>query len=223
MNIIVILAHPYNGSFCHAMMEKIVTHLESRGANVKVKNLVEMGFNCTVGPEDLRAGKTKIYAPDVKAEQDDIDWSDAIITISPVWFGMVPGFLKGYFDRVLMSGYGYRPSTGDGLLKTKRIYSIFTFGMTTPYLQLTKQMECISILWDNLFGMCGFKDVATKFYEGVVSVSNETRVGYLEDSLKFVDQIFDNEPGQNGQIAFAEVLFKTANMLVETHQELKNK
>lgn len=221
MNVVVILAHPYKGSFCNAMTQNIVEHLKKRGANVKLKNLVEMEFNCMVGPEDLLAGKTKVYQPDVKAEQDDIDWSDAIVTVCPIWFGMVPGFLKGYFDRVLMSGYGYRPSTGDGLLKTKRIYSIFTFGMSTPYLQLTKQMECISILWDNLFGMCGFKDVATKFYEGVVSVPHETRVEYLDDSLKFVDQIFDNKPGENGQIAFAEVLFKQANTLTQTYEELK--
>ena len=53
MNVVVILAHPYDGSFCHAMMEKVVARLETRGANVKVKNLVEMGFNCTVGPEHI--------------------------------------------------------------------------------------------------------------------------------------------------------------------------
>ncbi len=221
MNVEVIIAHPYEKSFCHGMLEKIVTHLEERGANVKVKDLVKMNFNCTVLPEDLAASKTKVYTPEVKQEQDDMDWADAIVTICPIWFGMVPGFLKGYFDKVLMSGYGYNPASGIGLLKTKRIYSIFTFGMQTPYLELTNQMKCIDILWDNIFGMCGFKDVVTKYYQGVPFVSQAEREAYIEDAKKFVDQILDEKPGHAGQLGFAELMFKTYGTLLQEHHELK--
>lgn len=221
MNIVIIYAHPYNGSFCHGILDRAVEHLKSRGAEVKVKDLVTMNFNCTVTQADLRAGKTKEYTPEVRAEQNDIDWADAIVTIAPVWFGMVPGFLKGYFDKILMSGYGYDPTTGDALLKSKRIYSVFTCGMSTPYLELTKQFECINTLWDNLFGMCGFKDVVTKFYQGVPSVSAEVRKEYLDDAMLYLDQIFDKKPGENGQLAYAEVMFKTYGHVLNEYKKLK--
>ena len=222
MKIVIVYAHPYEGSFCHGILEKIKSHIEGRGGEVKVKDLAAMNFDCTVRPEDLLAGRTRQYTPQVKKEQDDIDWADAIVTIAPVWFGMVPGFLKGYFDKVLMSGYGYNPATGDALLRDKRIYSIFTCGMKTPYLELTKQMECINILWDNMFGMCGFRDVVTKFYQGVPAVSHEMRLEYLEDACSFVDSVFDKKPGEDGQIAFAELMFKTYGSMIQEYESLQD-
>lgn len=95
-------------------------------------------------PEDLASTVTHEYTEEVKKEQDDALWADAYVTIAPIWFGMIPGFMKGYFDKVFITGFAY-DHTGVGKLQNKRIYSLFTFGAKSPYLDLSRQFECINI------------------------------------------------------------------------------
>lgn len=207
MNIVIVYAHPYDGSFCKGLLDTIATHLEERGAHVKVKDLVKMNFNSTMLPDDLAAARTHKYTNEVKAEQDDALWADAYVTIAPVWFGMIPGFMKGYFDKVFITGFAY-DHTGVGKLQGKRIFSLFTCGASDPYLDIVNQYRCINDLWDNLFGMTGFVDVATKFFIKVPSSTDEVRKNYLSESIQFVDQIFDCKPGEIGQIGHAALMTK---------------
>lgn len=223
MNIVVVYAHPYDGSFCKGILDTVVSHLEARGASVKVKDLVKMGFNCTMEQKDLESIKTHEYTPEVKAEQDDAVWADAYVTVSPVWFGMVPGFLKGYFDKVFISGFGYDPATGAGLMTGKRIYSLFTCGAGNPYLDLSNQFTCINTLWDNLFGMIGFDDVSTKFFQMVPYVPAETREMYLKQACEYVDQIFDKPIGATGQLGYGALLSQNAGYLTRANMSLRQK
>lgn len=205
MNVVVVYAHPYDGSFCKSLLDTVVSHLEQRGANVKVKDLVKMDFDPVMRPEDLKAIKTKEYTPSVRAEQEDILWADALVTICPVWFGNVPGFLKAYFDKVFITGFGYNEK-GIGLLQNKRIFSLFTFGSDYPYIGMANQDKGIEFLWDNLFGFVGFKDIALKYYKRIGASSDEERKRYLEETSTFIDQIFDRKLGEIGQIGNGELL-----------------
>ena len=200
---------PYDGSFCKALLDKVVSNLQKRGANIKVKDLVKMNFDPIMRPEDLKAAKTREYTSEVKAEQADVLWADAFVTICPVWFGSIPGFMKGYFDKIFLSGFGY--DNGVGLLQDKRIFSLFTFGANDPYLSLSNQYQSIEFLWDNIFCMVGFKDVALKYFTRVPSSTDEDRKGYLEEVETFTNQIFDRNLGEIGQIGNAELLTKLAS------------
>lgn len=223
MKVEVVYAHPYDGSFCNGILNSVVNHLKERGAEVKVKDLVKMDFNTTMLPDDLASTKTFAYTPEVKAEQDDLLWSDAVVTIAPVWFGMCPGFLKGYWDKVLISGFGYDGKTGAGLMKGKRVYSIFTCGAADPYLTVSHQFQCIDTLWDNMFGMCGFSDVSTKYFQAVPHVGDEIRKVYLKQANEYVDQIFDKKVGETGQLGFGAVLSQSAGYLGQKKREFYNK
>lgn len=207
MNIVVVYAHPYDGSFCKGLLDTVVQHLEKRGADVKVKDLVKMNFDPVMRPADLKAAKTMIYTDEVSKEQADVLWADVIITIAPVWFGMMPGFLKGYFDKVFITGFAY-DHKGVGKLKGKRAFSLFTNGASNPYLEMVGQYECINLLLDNLFGMTGFNDVAVKYFEAVPNVPEKVRKKYLEEAIQFVDQIFDRQLGEIGQLGHARLLTK---------------
>lgn len=206
MNILVIYAHPYDGSFCKGILDTVVPAMEARGANVKLKDLVKMNFDATMRPEDLKATVTKTYTPEVQQEQKDVLWADAIVTICPIWFGNVPGFLKAYFDKVFITGFGY-DYTG-GLLQNKRVFSLFTFGSKDPYLNLANQYKGIEYLWDNIFSMVGFKDIDVKYFQGVPRATDEERAQYLVEAIEFVDQIFDKKLGEIGQIGAGELLVK---------------
>ncbi|MFP7473724.1 NAD(P)H-dependent oxidoreductase [Niallia taxi] len=208
-NVVVLYAHPYDGSFNKGILDRVVKTLEKRGANVKVKDLVKMKFNATMQPEDLKAAVTKEYTEEVKREQDDILWADTLVTIAPVWFGSAPGFLKGYFDKVFISGFAYKD--GEGLLRDKRVFSLFTFGALDPYLGLTNQYKVLEMLWDNIFGMVGFVDVALKYFTQVPSTTDEKRKEYLDETEEFINQIFDTKLGEIGSTGNARLLTKLAS------------
>lgn len=207
MNVIVVYAHSYDGSFCKGLLDTVSFHLQTRGAEVKVKDLVKMKFDAVMQPDDLKAAKTEVYTDEVKREQADVLWSDAIVTIAPIWFGAMPGFLKAYFDKVFMTKFSYDETVG-GKHTKKRIFSLFTAGSNDPYLDMAGQYECINLSMDNLFGSVGFIDVATKFYQSVPIVTDEERKQYLIEATQFVDQIFDRQPGEVGQVGHGGLLTK---------------
>ncbi|MDQ7095034.1 NAD(P)H-dependent oxidoreductase [Desulfosporosinus sp. PR] len=207
MNIIIVYAHPYDGSFCKGLLDTVSSRLQSRGAAVKVKDLVKMKFDAVMQPDDLKAARTEAYTDEVKREQADVLWADAIVTIAPIWFGAMPGFLKGYFDKVFMTKFAYDERIG-GKLQGKRVFSLFTAGSNDPYLDMAGQYECINLSMDNLFGSTGFVDVATKFYQSVPIVTAEERKQYLTEAIQFVDQIFDCQPGEVGQVGHGGLLTK---------------
>jgi len=206
MNILIVYAHPYDGSFCKGLLDTVSTHMQNRGATVKVKDLVKMNFNTIMQPEDLKAAKTEVYTMEVQQEQADILWADAVVTIAPNWFGAMPGFMKGYFDKVFMTKFAY-DGVG-GRLTDKRVLAFFTCGATDPYLDMVRQYECINLALDNLFGSVGFVDVGSKFYQAVPFVSDEVRQHYLTEAKQFVDQLFDRQPGEIGQIGHGKLITK---------------
>jgi len=221
MNVVIVYAHPYDGSFCKALLDTVSQHLEERGANVKIKDLVKMDFDAVMRPDELASIPTHVYTDKMLKEQEDCKWADVYITIAPVWFGMCPGFLKAYFDKLLISGFGYDPLTGAGKINGKRVFSLFTCGAMTPYLELAHQIDAINSLWDNMFGMTGFDDVSTKFFQAVPHTTDEVRKGYLEEAKAYVDQIFDTKPGSIGQLGFGALLSQSAGDLVVKMMSLK--
>ncbi|MDQ7095033.1 NAD(P)H-dependent oxidoreductase [Desulfosporosinus sp. PR] len=207
MNVVIVYAHPYDGSFCKGLLDTVSSRLQSRGANVKVKDLVKMNFDPVMRPDDLKATKTKVYSDEVKQEQADVLWADAIVTIAPVWFAAMPGFMKAYFDKVFITGFAY-DHTGVGKLQGKRVFSLFTNGVNDPFLEMSRQYDAIHYVMDCLFGMTGFIDVATKFFASVPTVTDEQRKQYLAEAVEFVDQIFDRQPGEIGQKGHCALLTK---------------
>jgi hypothetical protein len=70
------------------------------------------------------------------------------------------------------------------------------------------QYQCINLSMDNLFGSVGFVDVVTKFYQSVPTVTDEQRKQYLIEATQFVDQIFDCQPGEVGQVGHGGLITK---------------
>lgn len=105
------------------MKDLAVQVLSGAGHKVRVSDLYAMQFNPVAGPGDvlerinderfdLLAERREAYkrckiAPEITAEQEKILWADLLIFQCPMWWFSVPAILKGWFDRVLMSGFSY--------------------------------------------------------------------------------------------------------------------
>lgn len=146
MRVHLIHAHPEPRSFVAAMRDVAVAAFVSSGHLVTVSDLYAMGFNPVASAADFqdradpdylvyaleqRHGmKTETLAPDIKAELDHVLSADLLVFTFPVFWFSTPAILKGWIDRVLVSGvtYGGRRVYGAGGLHGKRAFPIFSLG-----------------------------------------------------------------------------------------------
>ena len=146
MNAHIVHAHSERDSFVSAMRDVVRESLEARGATVTQSDLYAMGFNPVLSPGDFgnrrepahltyaleqRNGyETGTLAPDILAEIEKLLAADLIIFTFPVFWFSVPAILKGWIDRVFISGpfYGGRRIYGDGGLSGRKALAVFSLG-----------------------------------------------------------------------------------------------
>jgi NAD(P)H dehydrogenase (quinone) len=146
MNVLIVHAHPEPSSFTHAMKDTAVTTLLSQGHDVRVSDLYEMGFNPVASAADFKQRAKPEYlvyaleqrhadskgalAHDIAQEIEKVVWADTIIFSFPIYWFSVPAIMKGWIDRVFVSGrfYGGMRFYDRGGLKGKRAIVALTLG-----------------------------------------------------------------------------------------------
>jgi NAD(P)H dehydrogenase (quinone) len=146
MNVLIVHAHPEPQSFTSALRDLAVETLQGQGHQVQVSDLYAMKWNPVASSEDfseranpdylvyaleqregVKAGK---IAPDIQAELDKLLWADLVIFNFPLYWFSVPAMLKGWIDRVLVSGvcYGGKRFYDQGGLAGKKALVSLTLG-----------------------------------------------------------------------------------------------
>ena len=101
MNVLITLTHPNPESFNAAIAQRIEDTLTTAGHSVRRNNLYEKGFDCCLDMADFQKWGEGEVPDDVKSEQNDVDWADALAFVYPIWWNERPAKLKGWCDRVL--------------------------------------------------------------------------------------------------------------------------
>lgn len=146
MRVHIVHAHSEQDLFVAAMKAVIQRQFEADGHEVTLSDLYAKGFNPVASPADFgaRADDSRLVyaleqrhnyqegtlAPDILDEIGPVLEADLIVFTFPIyWFG-APAILKGWFDRVLLSGvcYGGRRLYGRGGLAGKRSFAAMSFG-----------------------------------------------------------------------------------------------
>jgi NAD(P)H dehydrogenase (quinone) len=146
MNVLILHAHPEPQSFTTALRDQAVRTLEAQGHQVQVSDLYAMNWNPVASAEDFsdrenpdylvyaleqRLGvKSKSLAPDIQQELDKLLWADLLILNFPIYWFAMPAILKGWIDRVLVSGvcYGGKRFYDQGGLAGKKALVTVTLG-----------------------------------------------------------------------------------------------
>jgi NAD(P)H dehydrogenase (quinone) len=156
MNVLWVFAHPEPRSLGGALRADGEAALREQGHDVRVTDLYARGWNpvvdrgdfpaeegerLVVGDASERAHRGGTLSPDIRAEQSDLRWADAVVLQFPLWWYGMPAILKGWFDRVFVKGFAYgvrHPETGrtrrygDGLLRGTRALVVVTAGAPEP-------------------------------------------------------------------------------------------
>lgn len=146
MNVLIVFAHNEPKSFNAAMKNLAVEWFEAQGHRVEVSDLYAINFNPVASANDFTERVNPDYlvyaleqrnayakgtlARDITDELEKVKRADLIILNFPIyWYGM-PAILKGWIDRVFVSGlcYGGRRIYDRGGLKGKRAMLAVSLG-----------------------------------------------------------------------------------------------
>lgn len=184
MKALVIFGHPSPQSYNGAILDRVTSELKQIGADVRVKDLYNMGFNPLLTVDDFKEMHAGNPPADIKSEQEDIQWADAIIMISPVWWVSVTSMLRGYIDRVFSYGFAYQytASGPEGMLKGKKGLLITTSGSNRQADKHTRMTEIIrNVFVGGFFGFCGITEADYLNLFDVMNVSDEERKQMLDE------------------------------------------
>ncbi|WP_439856021.1 NAD(P)H-dependent oxidoreductase [Pseudomonas yamanorum] len=146
MKVLIIHAHPEPQSFTAALRDQAITTLQAQGHEVQVSDLYAMHWNPVASASDFtsrenpeylvyaleqRLGvKSQSIAADIQQELDKLLWADLLILNFPIFWFSAPAMLKGWIDRVLVSGvcYGGKRFYDQGGLAGKKALVTVTLG-----------------------------------------------------------------------------------------------
>ena len=202
MDILILLAHPKQGSFNHAIAETTAASLKTLGHTVNLRDLCAEGFDPIYPPEELERG----YAlpDDIREHVDLVLNADGIIVVHPNWWGQPPAILKGWLDRVLRAGETYRFGTnekGEGviipLLKLKAA-AVFTTSNTPREIELSHYGDPLEGFWRKVvWGFFGIPRVERRNFEPVIVSTAEQRENWLKEVANLICELFPIDQEQN--------------------------
>ncbi|MBF0386072.1 MAG: NAD(P)H-dependent oxidoreductase [Candidatus Omnitrophica bacterium] len=189
MKYLIIYAHPNPKSFNAAIKEQVVSYLKSKGKEVVVRDLYQLGFNPTLSGNDFAQFLQGQIPLDIKKEQELIGEADTLIIIHPIWWFNLPAILKGYIDRVFSHGFAYKFADGEikGLLTGKNVIIINTTGGPQENYENFGYKDALKLtICNGIFAFCGMSVKSHKFFYAVPTVSNDARTKMLEE-IKALD------------------------------------
>lgn len=188
MHAAVVLAHPNPDSYAHELARRAVQGLSSAGHDVTLLDLAAIGFRAAMSPDERAAYHTDepIQDPMIEEHARLITAVDAVVFVYPTWWAGLPALLKGWLDRVLVPGVGFRfddksGKVRPGLTNVRHIVGITTYGSPRWYVKLVNDCGRRSLL-RTLRLSCGLK--TTTSWLALYAIDTEDDTGRTEFASK---------------------------------------
>ena len=199
MKISVILAHPGERSFNHAIAEMAAATLREDGHSVTMHDLYAEEFDPLL--PYLEIARDAVLPPLVAEHCQEIAAADGIVIVHPNWWGMPPAILKGWIDRVLRPGVAYHFADTDsgegipvGLLAAKAVI-VFNTSNTPAVREREIFGDPLERIWkDCIVSFCGIPVFYRKMFGVVVNSTEEQRKEWLVKVRERVRETFPREP-----------------------------
>lgn len=161
-NILLILGHPSENSFCKALLDAYQNGAENAGAICKTIYISRLHFDVNLA-DGYKTGEAMQLEEDLIESQRLIQWADHVVMVFPNWWGFMPAIAKGFIDRVFLPGFAFKHHSGkifpDKLLKGKSMRLMVTMDTPKWWFYLIYRASQYQILKDIVFGYVGFDPV----------------------------------------------------------------
>lgn len=163
----IVYAHPYEGSYNHAILTKLTDTFIAQNEPFRVIDLYGDNFNPAYTKQELRLfSQGKSLDPLVKKYQKLIKDSDELIFIFPIWWHDVPAIVKGFFDKTMLSGFAYNENSNgwQGLLTNIKHVTVITTATLTKQQLIQESGNAIqSTLLDTTINALGIDSKQTRW------------------------------------------------------------
>lgn len=189
-NTVIVTSHPYDGSFCHALMVAAKDGAQKAGNTVDAIDLEQDHFDPVMHGADL-VGFLKHKAQDEQAKDyiQRVKAADHLILIFPIWWELMPAMMKGFIDKVVFPGetFTYKKG-GTGMasaLPKLKSTTIMTTMNTPKFLYRWVFGDAIQrALVRGTFKKMGLKKVRWMSCHMVKKSSDAKRQGWLSEAGK---------------------------------------
>jgi putative NADPH-quinone reductase len=188
MKTAIIFNHPYEGSYCSAILQSVTCGLSKAGHTVDIFHLDNDEFDPVMRAKDLKAFKDGEPC-DLKviSYRERLHEADHLIFIFPIWWELMPAMTKGFIDKVIFPGVAYDyDHSGRYPKMIKRFHKIqgvtLITTMNTPSLvyRLVFGNAIKRALFAGTFWKLGYKNRKWISFNMVKFVKKEKRTKWLE-------------------------------------------
>jgi putative NADPH-quinone reductase len=181
-NILLILGHPSENSFCNALLEAYKNGAERAGAICHTIYISRLNFDVTLS-DGYKTGEAMQLEEDLIASQQLIRWADHVVMAYPNWWGFMPAIAKGFIDRVFLPGFAFKNHSGkvfpEKLLKGKSIRLLITMDTPKWWFYLIYRASQYQILKDIVFGYVGFNPIRFSTFGFIRKSTDKQRINWL--------------------------------------------
>ncbi|MEM6383977.1 MAG: NAD(P)H-dependent oxidoreductase [Pseudomonadota bacterium] len=183
--IFILNGHPAEKSLSRSFAESYQTAAEQNGNEVRIKHLHQIQFDADYG--EAGYDNAKPLEPALEAALADIEWCNHWVICTPMWWGGLPGKLKGFMDRALVPGRAFstRETTKLGLPKPlltgRSARVIITADTPGFFLALAYGNAIKKQLKGQILGFVGFKPVDITYFAPTTEADEKTVTDRIEE------------------------------------------
>jgi putative NADPH-quinone reductase len=183
--ILIINGHPDKESLCAELAKSYQRGAEKAGAECKLVNLADLEFNpILTGGYRKRTG----LEPDLLMMQQEILKAEHIVWIYPNWWATFPALLKGFIDRVFLSGFAfkYRENSPmwDKLLSGRSARMIVTMDSPAWYYRIFMGNAGFTAMKKGILEFCGITPVKITSFHMIRSSSEKQLKNWIQQVEK---------------------------------------
>ena len=170
---------PAGDRFCHALADVYAAGAAAAALEVKRIEVAKLEFPLLRTQADFEKGSPTAQ---VAAAQDAIQWAEHLVIIYPLWLGMMPALLKGFFEQVFRPGFAHRTDDRGwhALLKGRSARIVVTMGMPALIYRWYFGAHGLKSLERSILAFVGIKPIRETLIGMMGSASERKRKAWLE-------------------------------------------
>ncbi len=182
MNVLIIYAHPNPHSFNHAILEQLTRGFRDGAHFVTVLNLYEEQFDPVLVFDDQRKRRDLAHLPETRRYRELVREADHLVFVYPIWWYGPPGILKGFLDKVFVSGfaYTYEGRLPRGLLTGKSAWVVYTIDSPGWFVRWFRHSAEWTVMRDAVLRFCGIRRVKRMMFTSASRSSPKRRQQWLD-------------------------------------------
>ena len=199
VNVLLIVCHPHEQSFSHAIGQRIEETSNAAGISIVRHNLYAEKFDPVLSDSEL--ARQYSFEPIVQHYSEELRNANHFVFVHPDWWSGPPALLKGWIDLVFRPGVAY-DWVGEEF--TEKRHEPLLTGRTASVFVSTDRAsedppEGLRLFWTDLCTYAGIALSEVRIFPGIRLSSIRQRRGWLNEVEASVIRLADQSPDDGTQ------------------------